>query len=441
MANLITDALDLVGVNLSGDPAADAGNQISSFNEQNLSPGDIFGAINKIPQTVGGLPGVGSRIPGLGKIPLPTSQISNILGIPNALRLGTGGTWQSPLYGKDLNRHHPKFKFLFKVHFEGFIPESPDKNFYYFVHRCDKPRVRFNHMDVNYYNFRTRVLTSVTYEPLTVTFLDEIGNSINDFFTRYLQTHSGTGNGHYGIDRGFGMSTSSKNYSRGYSTGRVITLEQIFANGTLTNRFRFINPRIEAFDFDELAMDDTTGSMMTATFSYDAIECMTVVNEVRYAWGETDLHRGGGTSGAPNAGATSRAESGLFPNVFASGGGIGGAIGLPKTPGIAAADLLGGKIVQNSIPQSLSDLVSPSGSTGIQGGSNLPIGSSGDIVSKTINDTLSAISSGKNLIFGGKQQPSTTADAVYQVGSERTITSQNNFNTPGINPISTTQKS
>lgn len=291
--------------------------QIDQFQQQNLSPSDIFAAARTLPQTVGGITGLGSMIPGLGSIPLPTKKLNDLLAIPDILKQGTNGTWQSALYGADMNAHHPKFKFLFKVLFVGFGVQE----FYRYVHRCDKPRVRINHQDVNYYNFRTRVQTSTTYDPLTMSFLDDISNTVNTFFTEYMKTRTGTANGKYGIHEGFGAASSTLPYANGYSDGRRIIIEQIFGNGTQSNRFTFINPRIESFDFDELNMEDSNGNMVNMTFTYDAFTSETVSSQTLYSWGNTDLLRGGGTSGTPNAGDSSGA--GLAPQSSANNGSIG----------------------------------------------------------------------------------------------------------------------
>lgn len=212
---------------------------------------------------------------------------------------GISGDWESVHYAKDLIPHQPKFKFLFKVKFEGF-PGGP---FERYVVRCDKPKIQLNHQDVNYYNFRTRVLTHVTLSPLSMTLLDEIGDTVHGFFSGYLKKTSDQASGGYGIDTGTGGSSSSKPYEQtGFSSGRKIIIQQIFANGLADNKFKFKNPRIETFDFDELSMEDTNGSLLNITFSYDALECETGNGSPIYTWGETDISMGGGSSNFGNNG-------------------------------------------------------------------------------------------------------------------------------------------
>jgi len=404
-----TDLLSSLGI---GSEATSLLTQIDDFQAQNLSPGDIYALSASIPQTVGGAgqQDVSSQVPSLSRVPPPPPPLDSSLNSVSSAKYGVNGEWESVHYADDLNKHHPKFKFLFKVLFKGFAGGE----FYYYVHRCDKPKVRFNHQDINYYNFRTRVLTSVIYEPLMISFLDEVGNSITEFFAAYLKERSGTGQGNYGIDRGWGGATSSKPYKNGYSqqSGQQIVIEQIFMNrdsGILSNRFTFMNPRIETFDFDELAMDESNnGSMATVTFTYDAITVETVSNSTINSWGDTDLLRGGGTSGRENAGET----SGVGPQDVIS------------TTEADYSDQQEGADLLNSVPSALTGIYTPlpvgvgtnplpnvpsssipsyRGASGVSyrsvGGASYKTG--GDTLSLGIQRTLGAITSGANLISGG----------------------------------------
>lgn len=375
----LNDALKQVGVDLGVDAASNLIGAITDYNSQNLSPGDLA------------IANAGLRV---------LAQATNVGAlVPGVVRRGTGGEWESVHYANDLNAHHPKFKFLFKVQFHGF----PGGSFSYFVHRCDKPKVRFNHVDVNYYNFRTKVLTSTTFDPLTFTFLDEIGNTVNSFFALYTAQRSKQGNGLASIAGGEYFS-SSVPYENGFSAGRKIEIQQIFANGVATNIFTLINPRIDAFEFDDLNMEMTAGSMMTCTVSYDAISCETTGSETINSWGNTDLLRGGGTSGAANAGATSIGEAGAVEPSSASGGGIGGDTSfLSPQAQNAFAVAAGAFAAANNVPPALADLIIPTSISALNSSFNQPgvVGSSGDIISQGIQDTLSSIASGANLKFGG----------------------------------------
>jgi hypothetical protein len=381
--SLVEGALSQLGVDIGA--VDQVGSVIGSFNSQNLTPNQILNTA----QTIGNLITGGPQAIGIGA---PAQAFS-----------GSSGEWQSTRYAYDLNSHHPKLKFLFKVGFFGFVPEV--REFYFYVHRCDKPKVKILHTDVNFYNFRSKVMTGVIFEPLTMEFLDESGNSVNEFFVAYMKERSGTGGGGWGIQNGFGSATSSKPYTvnGGYGGGERITVEQIFANGTRTNQFHYINPRIESFDFNELTMEETAGSMMTIQFSYDALSCDTIGQYSNPTWGETDLLRAGGTSGPGNGGSSSLGESGVFTPGSASGGGIG--------PGSSGTVYQGGLLpiaTALNIPGSMSNLISQ----GIQqiSQSNIAgiIGSAGDTLSSNIQNTLQSITSGNNLQFNGADTPVTT---------------------------------
>lgn len=314
------------------------------------------------------------------------------------------GTWESVHYANDLIAHQPKFKFLFKVAFVGFTT----RNFYYFVHQMDKPKVKLNHTDVNYYNFRSKVLTSVTFDPLSITFLDEIGNSVLEFFRSYTESLSGQGAGNFGTNYGFGISSSSKSYgSRGYSSGKAIILEQIFANGVKTNRFIFVNPRIESFDFDALDMTDNAGSLMTTTFSYDAIKIETLNYATYYSWGMEDIHRGGGIAGI-NAGAKSTTENGpLQVGSISGGGGIGSSS--DTSVGEKQTDLSYEAFKANdpanaarAMGDATSDLVNPNTAVAPVASTKPPIGSSQSGVNKMIADTINSVNSTINVRSAGR---------------------------------------
>lgn len=373
----LTGALQQVGVDLGVDAGSNLIGAITDYNRQNLSPGDLAAA-NAGLRVLAQATGIGALVPGV-------------------VQRGVAGEFESVHYADDLNAHHPKFKFLFKVQFEGF----PGGNFSYFIHRCDKPKVRFNHTEVNYYNFRTKVLTSTTYDPLSFTFLDEIGNTVNSFFANYLKQRSRQGNGRASIIGGDQYS-STVPYDNGYSAGKTVKIQQIFANGLATNIFTLVNARIDSMEFDELSMEQTAGSMFTCTVSYDAITCETTGSNKINSWGNTDIYAAGGTSGSANAGSSSTS---LPPSSSGIGGGIGG-----DTPFISGISQQSPGDALKNVSDGLSSLKLPAALQGIAdtASSLLPVasmkpmvGSNGDVLSSAVQGTLNAITNGTNLQFGG----------------------------------------
>ena len=367
----INDALHQVGVDLTVDAASNLIGAIGDYNKQNLSPGDLA------------LANAGMRV---------LAQATNVGALsPGVVVRGVKGEFESVHYADDLNNHHPKLKFLFKVQFNGF----PGGNFSYFVHRCDKPKVRFNHTEVNFYSFRTKVLTSVGFDPLSFTFLDEIGNTVNSFFAQYVAARSNQGNGRASITGG-GEYSSTIPYDNGYSSGATVEIQQIFGNGLATNIFTLINARIDAFD--ELNMELSAGSMMSCTVSYDAISCKTTGPNKINSWGQTDLYAGGGTSGQMNAGSSS---TDVGTPASGTGGGIGGQKSFLTTQTDSAFKVAIGALT-TQVPPALADLVTPQSIVALTK-FNQPgvISSSGNILSQNIQNTIKSITSGDNLKFGG----------------------------------------
>jgi hypothetical protein len=315
------------------------------------------------------------------KITKDFAQIDpSLTGQPGLAAGGSSRSFTSIHYGDDWIPHQPKFKFLFKVKFEGQDTDS----FYYYVKSADKPKIRFEHQEVNYYNFRTKVLTRASFDPLSMTFWDEIGNSLNAFFVEYLDKQSGQGSGSADIDLGFGSASSTFPYERGaakpgYSLLKRITLQQVFANGVASNKFHFWNPRIESFDFDPLDMEDNGGSMVTIAFNYDAITMETTGGNPLHVWGETDILNGGSDGGAGGASAAFGAAGGtdgvtLNPvSVMGRGAGVTGGSSpcadftvnsgtfTDTSPPAAIADLIRG--VSQVIPTSLKPFISSAETT------------------------------------------------------------------------------
>lgn len=306
-------------------------------------------------------------------------------GVGRRSESGANHTWQSSQYGDDVIAHQPKFKFLFKVKFEG----QETQDFYFYVINADKPKIRFEHQDVNYYNFRTKVLTKTTFDSLSMTFWDELGNTTNAFFVEYLNKLSGQGSGQASIDEGMGKATSSHPYQKGYSFLKKITIEQIFANGIASNRFYFWNPRIESFDFDSLAMDDNSGSLVTIQFNYDAISCETVGRETIHTWGAHDLLQGGGPAGSAAGSNGSdlggpRAAISVFSGSGAPGSGSGGFDPVTRSDSVNS---IVARESSNSL-SAISDLLPGAVQTIDAGFKSSPISSAESTISRSVRDTL-----------------------------------------------------
>lgn len=364
----VNEALEELGVDVGG-PADVArgflGAAIDQYTSQELLPSMIQQIENV----------AGTLLPPIFRTP-PVSQGLAIK--PKA------GTWESVHYADDLIKHQPKFKFLFKVKFLNF-PGS-DKKFEFYVHRCDKPKVQLVHQEVNYYNFRTKVLTNTVFSPISMTFLDESGDSVNGFFKEYLKTVSQQASGGVGINTGHTKSSSSLPYKNGSSAGAEIVIQQIFSNGLADNKFIFKNPRIESFDFDDLSMEDTNGSLMTILFHYDALVCETgegakgknLVNN----WETRDLGTNTPVAGVP--------------------GPLAGAAGLTKGVAGLMTDAIGGA-VSGAIPSALKDMLGDT--SNLVASVKDVVGSGMSMLDRGVGDSLKAITSGDNLKFNNYAGP------------------------------------
>lgn len=228
------------------------------------------------------------------------------------------GAWQSTRYAADLIQYAPKHRFMFKVDFK-FDPRYVSKlmggreksAFTFLVKMVDRPKVEFIYEDVNYYNFRTKVLKEIRHDALSMSFIDDIGNNTTDFFNAYRKAYSPISRNEFptGLDprtaqeSGMNFSfpllenqqdtaTRGALYGDAYNVLQSIIVRQIFAHGTRMCEYTFHNPRIMRFDFDEVNHETGEGNGLTVQFDYDAL----YVSEMKATdgtpapqWGKTDI--------------------------------------------------------------------------------------------------------------------------------------------------------
>lgn len=229
--------------------------------------------------------------------------------------------WDATSYAAALagaTEFRPKLKFLFKVQFF-FTPEIvqafPDlaRNDYTFmIKMVDRPKVDFEYEDdVNQYNYRTKVLKRIKHRELTVTFMDDVGNNVFDFFRTMLMIYSPITRDaikrdndpnsvpnarRFELGSGMAFSNIASIRQGGRSAdvahraavntyaGNAITLirvKQIFIDpsdsvsktrAVSSNFYDFINPRIVSFDLDDLNHESSDPNLLTMQFDYDWLE-------------------------------------------------------------------------------------------------------------------------------------------------------------------------
>ena len=258
------------------------------------------------------------------------------------------GSWQSTRYAADLIQYAPKHRFMFKVEFK-FNPTYVEKlmggreknAFTFLVKMVDRPKVEFVYEDVNYYNFRTKVLKEIRHDALAMTFIDDIGNNTTDFFNAYRKSYSPISRNAFptGLDPRL-AATTGMNFSfplienqqdtaaRGFLANNAINvldsviIRQIFAHGTRMCEYTFHNPRILRFDFDEVNHETGEGNGLSVQFDYDALyvsEMMNPDGTPSPMWGKTDILGNRPGSGSGGISPAQRVAGGLFDSAINAG--------------------------------------------------------------------------------------------------------------------------
>ena len=264
------------------------------------------------------------------------------------------GAWQSTRYAADLIQYAPKHRFMFKVDFK-FNPNyvnqlmgGREKNaFTFLVKMVDRPKVEFVYEEVNYYNYRTKVLKEIRHDTLSMSFIDDIGNNTTDFFNAYRKAFSPISRNEFptGLDPRVAQETGM-NFSfplienqqdtanRGFlyndsiNVLESIIIRQIFAHGTRMCEYTFHNPRILRFDFDEVNHETGDGNGLQVQFDYDALyvsEAKATDGTPAPMWGKTDILGNRAGSGG-NVSTAAKVQNTIFDTAINAGSRIlGGA--------------------------------------------------------------------------------------------------------------------
>lgn len=205
-------------------------------------------------------------------------------------------------YAEDLIALAPKHKFLFVVQFV-FNDEYHalgGRNFAFVVKKSSRPSAKFAMEDVNYYNFRTKVVTKTEFEEMSMSFHDDIRNNVMVFYNAYRNAMSPitnldhttfftdpeqagmkfdatsmmTGTNHDAVGVTFNQYSASRGPLMGDKINviREIKLYHIYEYGTQANIYQFLNPRITSLDLDDVDMAvGSEGNEITLKFNYDNV--------------------------------------------------------------------------------------------------------------------------------------------------------------------------
>lgn len=226
----------------------------------------------------------------------------------NDVQTSLGERCDASPYAVDLISRAPKYKFLFVVQF---IPEdgygelatngNSPLDMAFTVKKSSRPGMKFVTEDVNYYNYRTSVITRSEFDEMTMSFHDDNNNIATRFYQAYTRAMSPiTGirpeESWPDMLEESGMDFAGRTLTPGEIEGRIgastyaassgtlandrkqvfkeIRLYHIFDNGHQMNVWSFLNPRITTIKQDELDMSvGSDGSELSINFVYDSVYC------------------------------------------------------------------------------------------------------------------------------------------------------------------------
>lgn len=224
----------------------------------------------------------------------------------------TGRCEASP-YAVDLVRRHGKYPFLFVVEFHFTSPYAELGNlvFPFVIKQSTRPNVRYQMDDVNFYNFRSKVITQTTFEDMSMTFMDDTQNQAMRFYNAYLRATVPVANIATPVEwaapeeRGMDFVNSVAAINKigpmpgtqgqiitDYYTGTVsplaglhtktvlshIQIYHVYNSGHQANIFRFHNPRIVGLNMNDLNMAGGDLNDVTCRFTYEGLYIATDVD-------------------------------------------------------------------------------------------------------------------------------------------------------------------
>lgn len=234
------------------------------------------------------------------------------------------GSWEYPSAGAELadtknNQYTPKYKFQFIVDIQ-LAPEldgsvaTAQKNFTFLATEIDRPTFKYAMEELNSYNFRFSVAKKMTFDPVTVTMLDDNANygmrlmmSVAKSISPILNTNQVS----VDIESTNGMDFTKQqayyeknNNAYVASVGPVqgadlwlnnqtsdttspiasITIYHLYDKSGFVNLYQYINPKITELDFDKVTMTDASGQVNEIKFSfvYDWVNVTDSVSAVEH---------------------------------------------------------------------------------------------------------------------------------------------------------------
>lgn len=209
-------------------------------------------------------------------------------------------------YAMDLVKYAPKHKFMFVVEFEFNESQNSQFNkvFTSLVRSCDRPSFKVDTEPVNLYGYLTEVVKTSTWQPIKMSFTDDVQNHSMRTLVRFINKmnpisniagspelyeimqltdaqpklqNKKDGDGTYKAMAYAGMSGPPQTSYAAGAAGendvgilRSIRIWHVFRFGEKINKYTLYNPRITEMNLDALSMEEADGCKIDFTISYDA---------------------------------------------------------------------------------------------------------------------------------------------------------------------------
>lgn len=186
----------------------------------------------------------------------------------------------------------PKLKFMFTAEFAfreslgGADRGSRRLNLVkYDLKSATRPNVSVNQEDVNYYNYRTKVATRVSYGTIKLTFYEDCFNTSNDLLWNYIKSISPIAS-----YAGESINTTLDVDQQASSVGPLadtdgpiqwLKLHHHYVRTTgarnagktegRVTTYKCLNPKIESIEMDDLDMSSSEASTISVTFTIDGV--------------------------------------------------------------------------------------------------------------------------------------------------------------------------
>lgn len=285
----------------------------------------------------------------------PTRRFRSL--VDNSTVEGAAGEWNTVSYAADIASGQagldPKLPFLFKVRFQ-FDPAAVSgsneyqdltRNLSFVVKQIDMPQFKFNYEEFNYYNFRTKMLRNIEYDPIQFKMYDDIANNAIKFVNLYVRLlspiHRNSWNGDDLEKNGFnftppdgaaldsslrsvlGSDGSRKNILKSMTVeeyyldrtgGKLQPQGQAIRSAIKVNVYTLINPRLTGVQLPEHSYEGDQPQVIGCNVEYDALH-------IEIGESLDSLNSRNGSSSAPVKDVLDDTSAGAWPETSSGGGG------------------------------------------------------------------------------------------------------------------------